>query len=537
MDTPARPVSNIDSLKPPKTHVSGYDCEFVAPPPSLLEAECSICLQILREPHLISCCGHNFCRTCIDPVSKKNAPCPLCSEESFTVLHNKGLQRALNELEVTCAMLPQGCQWKGPLGKYVQHLNEDPRVEFQLEGCLYVELDCIHHCSGHYLRKDIQHHQDERCPQRPFCCNYCRDYNSIHADVVYRHWLVCKCYPLSCPNHCTVYAIERQHLDHHLATECPLKEIECDFSYAGCEVKVTREDMPAHLEECHVQHTSMLAAVNQRLSDDLSEKDIQIRRLSDEMQTQLAIARNETRREIEALQQENFTLKQSVHALSSEVSVLKQMLRSAISSLEDMQKQQQDEVNTNRELIKHNFTSLTRDIEHSDRSFHRKAYSIQASIGLYPIELTMEKYSDHKRSNSDWQSPPFLSHLQGYRLVLIVNANGSGSAKDTHVSVYITLTQGQYDDNLKWPFRGDITIQLLNQLGDRNHATSTIHFNDRTPAAQTSRVKGGENATRKGWGLLKFIEHVDLEFSSVKNRQYLKEDCLTFRITKIELMQ
>ena len=37
----------------------------------------------------------------------------------------------------------------------------------------------------------------------------------------------------------------------------------------------------------------------------------------------------------------------------------------------------------------------------------------------------------------------------------------------THVSVFTCLMRGEFDSHLKWPFRGDITIQLLNQLEDR----------------------------------------------------------------------
>ena len=43
----------------------GYDHDFVDPPKDL---ECPVCMLVLRDPHLISCCGNHFCRNCISRV-------------------------------------------------------------------------------------------------------------------------------------------------------------------------------------------------------------------------------------------------------------------------------------------------------------------------------------------------------------------------------------------------------------------------------------------------------------------------------------
>ena len=45
----------------------GYDCEFVDSPPDSLE--CPVCLLILKEPHLLSCCGVKICQSCVSGVS------------------------------------------------------------------------------------------------------------------------------------------------------------------------------------------------------------------------------------------------------------------------------------------------------------------------------------------------------------------------------------------------------------------------------------------------------------------------------------
>ena len=73
---------------------------------------------------------------------------------------------------------------------------------------------------------------------------------------------------------------------------------------------------------------------------------------------------------------------------------------------------------------------------------------------------------------------------------------------------------------LKWPFVGNVTYTLLNQLEDGNHHTEIITFNTIRNARVNSR-----------WGKPKFIPHSALTRDPVKNTQYLKDDKLFFRVT------
>ena len=56
----------------------------------LVKLECPRCLQvILNDPHLVSCCGHNFCGPCIKKVQSRNEPCPLRKENSYQAIVDK----------------------------------------------------------------------------------------------------------------------------------------------------------------------------------------------------------------------------------------------------------------------------------------------------------------------------------------------------------------------------------------------------------------------------------------------------------------
>ena len=64
---------------------------------------------------------------------------------------------------------------------------------------------------------------------------------------------------------------------------------------------------------------------------------------------------------------------------------------------------------------------------------------------------------------------------------------------------YVCLMCGEYDDDLPWPFRGDVSIQLLNQRRDKGHEEKTVPFDDSTPDIYTGRVTEGERTL--GWAL------------------------------------
>ena len=113
-------------------------------------------------------------------------------------------------------------------------------------------------------------------------------------------------------------------------------------------------------------------------------------------------------------------------------------------------------------------------------------------------------------------------------MCLRIDANGWGDNESNHVGIALFMMPGDYDEILKWPFRGDIIIQLLNQLGDCGHLVITIPITDRSDDKFCSRVMSGEQSPN-GWGLSDFICHNDLLPT------YLQNDCLKLCIKEIKL--
>ena len=61
-------------------------------------------------------------------------------------------------------------------------------------------------------------------------------------------------------------------------------------------------------------------------------------------------------------------------------------------------------------------------------------------------------------------------------MCLYLNLGGIGKGHATHVSIGIFLMKGDNDDNLSWPVKGSLHIQLLNQSANNNHVNVSLKF-------------------------------------------------------------
>ena len=428
----------------------GYDCEFVTPPPDAFQTECPVCLQIPKEPCLISCkCGKEFCRECIERIKQDNKPCPMCNKSEFTFLRHYGSERYLNAQEVFCSRKKDGCEWKGKLKDYEQHLNETPAPDNQLDGCQFVEVECKHECGGWFQRRYIATHQDQECLERPYSCEHCNEYDSTFKDVTDIHYAECPKYPVTCPNECRHDPFERQEIEDHLEDDCPLAKVSCPLHYAGCEVELPRKDMPEHMKDT-VTHLTLLANVTLSLvkeNQELKEKQ----RATEEKQ----------KKEVAALKEETWQLR--------------------------------------------------------------------LTLGGLPIDFRV----NYESKEEVVYLPSFYTRAHGYRMCIRVDPKGVGDGKGTHVSVFTCLMKGPFDDHLKWPFRGEITIQIVNQDGDHDHVEMTSYYNDDTPDDTAGRVTGKERA--KGWGKHKFLAHTALGYNAAKKTQYLEDNVIIVRVVRVQI--
>ena len=165
----------------------------------------------------------------------------------------------------------------------------------------------------------------------------------------------------------------------------------------------------------------------------------------------------------------------------------------------------------------------------------KQCLAVEQFVCFPPMNFTMRDFKQLKMSSTRWFSPSFYTQFQGYRICIGVFTNGyaCGDGKGTHVSLYVYIMQGNYDTFLKWPFRGDVTVQLLNQLEDKEHIADTFSYTDTVPDHIVGQVVGHERA--RGLGTHTFVAHGKLAYNREKNCRYLKNNRLLFRVTKVKV--
>ena len=465
----------------------GFDCQFVDPPPDIIQTECPVCLLIIREPHQVICCGNSFCSSCIQRIKHSNKPCPTCSKIEFSDFPDKQLQRSLNTFKVYCSHQKDGCEWTGELGQLDTHLNEDPEPEKELEGCQFVEIHCFFKCGGQFQRHYINEHQFTHCNKRPFSCEHCHNYDANYDDVTQNHWPVCGSFPLHCPNQCGV-ELPRQKIDNHIDNKCPLKIIHCSFLQVGCKVKLPRKDMPEHLSESLLTHMSLLAASYAKQQTEIIEHQA----------------------EIAKQQSEIVDLQAQIASLTAEKTLLRTVqVKSACNLL-------RDEVT----LLKKELVVLGQELKSKEQSTYNPI------LGLPTV--SMANFKQHREDSDTWYSPPVYTHQMGYKLCFIVDASGYGSGKGTHVSVGLSFMRGEFDNFLKWPFRGVISFRLLDRYTGKDHISRDIVCDEKMDDKFASRVTKRE-MSKLCVSTPRFISHTELE------PKYLVDDSLCFQFYKVEL--
>ena len=239
---------------------------------------------------------------------------------------------------------------------------------------------------------------------------------------------------------------EIRDLDAHLKKDS--REGDCKYVTIACS-NGCGENIERHLLKQHEETTCQSRASfdNPKLLKMLSDK---INRLTES---------NET------YSKEIAQLKQITSSCQTEIANLKQKIQLLTAKLDQQTLYNGAEPNTSTGSIPHHVsTSVT-----------------PLSLRIVPYEFVFSNYQRYCEKPELWFCPSFYTHSQGYKMCTRVAPQGVGNGERTHVSVHFYLMRGEYDDKLSWPFRGSVTIELVNQLENRNHFEQTSDFNERTP--------------------------------------------------------
>ena len=517
-DSPGVPTA----VQPSEIPHQEYD--FVEEPPQ--EYFCPVTLELLRDPKQTECCGHHLSGEVVSRLQREGKPCPLCKDHNFTVTNDKFFKRKANELKVRCPHKRNGCEWVGELSNLDQHSNS--------------------------------------CPKRPWQCEHC-DYQGTYDVGTTDHLPNCTKYPEPCPNQCKIGTVPRCDMEKHL-TQCPLQLVECEFAQAGCQERVPRQDLARHVEEGGQRHLLSMSLLNLSLTRELHQKMAKKDQQIAELQEQLQEQNSEMEKQIKDLQERTekqlqtqlADLQQTVQQQAKQITGVHDQLKQKLTDqrketkeqiagvenqlkqkltdqrketkeqiagvenqlkqkLTDQRKETKEQISGVQTLLQNENKTLQQQVQEQGKQIHDSLYVV---TGLSPLMITLTKFSVHKASGwrGTWYSDPFYSHTGGYKFQLNIDTNGYGEAQGTHISAYLCRVDGEYDGNLFWPIQITAHLQLLNQRGDHRHVAASETFSKVTQGRLHKLIAQ------------RFIAHSELGYNAAQDTQYLKNDCLYFRL-------
>lgn len=338
------------------------------------------------------------------------------------------------------------------------------------------------------------------CPNKKKGCEWIGELRAVSEHVESSEG--CKYVNVVCRNGCGK-KILRKNLPHHLLISCPSREEECKhcctiggYQYITgrhkkvcpklplpcpnkCKAdKINREDMADHKKSCPLEMIQCDYGCDFKVTRKDQEKHDQ-----EKMQDHLALTKEE------------------LESTRDRVNVLEALLFQII----------------NRQQGSHGITS--------EWSIQLHLASVSAVTSpVAPVVISLKGYSVKRREKKKWYSNDIYTHNQGYRICLCVRA-ASNDEKDDRLSVYICLRKGPYDEQLAWPFRDEVEIQLLNQISDEHHICKAISFDNDSEAGNRIMHDG----VGDGYGYRSFVLNKTLLKTTLAS-QYLKDDCLYFKV-------
>ena len=359
------------------SRVGSYRCEFIDDVPEHLV--CGVCKHAANGPSITMCCGELFCKACIASALEEKRPCPSCKEPTFSTFLNPKFEKSIKNLRVHCTMKDRGCQWIGQLEQLDTHLD------VETGDCEHVDIECPEKCGQQIQKRQLAAHIANECPERDFVCQYC-GFKATYVIISNKHWPECQNYPVPCPNECSIGAVERNILEDHLNT-CPLQVVECDFSYAGCNKKLQRQDMEKHVQESTQEHLTLMAAASVRMSWEF-EKKLQEQR--DEFQgylkqkeKEVAEQKDKIKAVEEQLVRQNDHFQESLQETQTALQVANEKLR----QFEAEQRENVDKTLGKSQMLEAQIVDLRNQMERRDRDNQRKLQKEEEQIKVLAEQL------------------------------------------------------------------------------------------------------------------------------------------------------
>ena len=470
------------------------DIQFVNPSP--FDCDCPVCLTSFKELNEVCqmlCCGNHICLQCTNKLKRPHTKCPKCRSDNFDAMPDKFFVRLYSSLEVRCYYSNAGCTWTGELRRLDEHIEK-------------------------YCMRDMT----ECC----FCGKLCN---------VDEHLPFCP-EAISCPNHCPNAMQRRDAIKAHLENECRLRviippngalPIADDGIVRVAPVSFTMTGCLKHLENGQMWYSPPFYSHEKRyklhIRVDSNPKNAESNHLS----VHASVLKGEY----------DYQLHWPLHA-EVEISLLSckdndnNVTKCLYSPGDEYYKQVQIDRIASRCKAIAKFPSIEDDANAQLYLFYGSLRFRIERVAILPNSLVIPVWAKHysisyfvinsfkklkDKNCNEFFGPSVYTQKKGYKIGLSVKLLPNG---ETGIDVYVTgkVQETKHDDNLIYPFNGELGVDLINLKSNTNHKRIKIRF-------EKNQLESSAH------GILNFSEHSQLTSNSFTDTEYLRNDCLVFKVS------
>ena len=168
--------------------------------------------------------------------------------------------------------------------------------------------------------------------------------------------------------------------------------------------------------------------------------------------------------------------------------------------------------------------------EEFEKEYHLKLLS-QQNYKQYLFKIPFEVGEENCHTMSWYLTPG------GYKMSIQYNTMEENDGYDQFIEFNACIMRGENDRFLPWPFCEEITvtIEVLNQLEDKNHYKMIIEFDDTVPEYYRHRAHDDDDT--EGWGGhddCNYLYASDLVHNEQSNCQFIKDNQLYIRVSITE---
>ncbi|XP_060706600.1 TNF receptor-associated factor 2-like [Hemiscyllium ocellatum] len=438
---------------------------------------CSVCRFLLIKPKQTEC-GHRYCTACLENLFKTDneADCHVCQQKVFRskVYRDRAAENDAYATKIQCTAYRDGCDWTGTLRNYLR--THRAQCDFHVVPCSNVAFGC--ETVG--PRKKMLAHETQECEWRMELCPRCETFCT--HKLLEDHITMCTKRKETCPV-CGKTDLTKAELEEHCDPDrgtCPDAQVSCPFKDIGCLENPRRRDVDDHLQAGQPEHLLLMlkrrggppveGGASAPASEELSALGRKADALSRELERYAHL--------VEALQRRCLHSEQLVAGLQRRVRALEGAREQPAS--------------TNGILL-------------------WKIRDFASCLAAARAERVTSFYS-----------PAFQTHPFGYRLCCRLYPNGDGNGRGSHLSLFLAVVRGDYDDVLPWPFRQRVTFLLLDQAQQKHHLRESF-----APDALSGSFQKPQSRMNVASGCPTFARH---EMLHRDRSPYLRDDTLYIKV-------